>query len=64
MMCYVQNFTVFLFLRSLDKNVKLPFTVFPECDLNKSPNLKNPYGVSGEQVICCAPCQSEPVSLC
>ncbi len=29
----------------------------------ENPNLRSPYGVSGEKIICCGPCRSEPISV-
>jgi hypothetical protein len=45
--------------RAFNKITEKPFMVLSNKDLN--PELKAPYGVSDQKVLCCGPCKSEPI---
>lgn len=47
---------------SFDKTSSQVFTVISTVDLNLMPNLRVPYGMSGEKMICCGPCKQGPIT--
>ena len=48
---------------SINKQAIRCFTVINSLDLNSLPGIKQPYGVSDTKIICCGPCQSNPISI-
>lgn len=46
-----------------NKHVIKCFTVINPLDLNLLPGLRQPYGVSDTKIICCGPCQSDPITI-
>lgn len=48
---------------AFDKHTKRSFSVLSHADLNNHPNLKEPYGVTAQKVLCCGPCSSKPINV-
>ena len=48
---------------SINKHTTRCLTVINPLNLNRLPGIKQPYGVSDTKIICCGPCQSQPITI-